>query len=92
MLKEMTFLSGLPVRAGMAPGEARRVGGRGRSSLAAALMAQRPPCNVLRKRPREEALLEAKRSHQRARGLDEELLYKMLRGLGRARTEISACG
>ena len=51
--------------------------------LAAALMAQRPPCDTLRKRPREHALLEAERSHQRARiaGLDEELLDEMLRGL-----------
>ena len=32
--------------------------------LAAALMAQRPPCDMLRKRPREDALLEAERSHQ----------------------------
>ena len=55
--------------------------------LAAALMAQRPPCNMLRKRPREDALLEAERSHQRARiaGLDEELLDEMLRGLERER-------
>ena len=34
--------------------------------LAAALMAQRPPCDMLRKRPREDALLEAERSHQRS--------------------------
>ena len=34
--------------------------------LAAALMAQRPPCDMLRKRPREAALLEAERSRQRA--------------------------
>ena len=49
--------------------------------IAAALMAQRPPCDMLRKRPREDALLEAERSHQRARiaGLDEELLDEMLR-------------
>ena len=62
------------------------MGGRGRS-LAAALMAQRPPCDMLRKRPREDALLEAERSHQRARvaGLDEELLDEMLRGLERER-------
>ena len=55
--------------------------------LAAALMAQRPPCDMLRKRPREDALLEAERSHQRARiaGLDEELLDEMLRGLERER-------
>ena len=54
--------------------------------LAAALMAQRP-CDMLRKRPREDALLEAERSHQRARiaGLDEELLDEMLRGLERER-------
>ena len=53
--------------------------------LAAALMAQRPPCD--KKRPREDALLEAERSHQRARiaGLDEELLDEMLRGLERER-------
>ena len=51
--------------------------------LAAALMAQRPPA----KRPREDALLEAERSHQRRRiaGLDEELLDEMLRGLERER-------
>ena len=50
-------------------------------------MAQRPPCDMLRKRPREDALLEAERSHQRARvaGLDEELLDEMLRGLERER-------
>ena len=55
--------------------------------LAAALMAQRPPCDMLRKRPREDALLEAERSRQRARiaGLDEELLDEMLRGLERER-------
>ena len=45
--------------------------------LAAALMAQRPPC----KRPREDALLEAERSHQSARiaHLDWELLGETLR-------------
>ena len=50
-------------------------------------MAQRPPCDMLRKRPRKDALLEAERSHQRARiaGLDEELLDEMLRGLERER-------
>ena len=55
--------------------------------LTAALMAQRPPCDMLRKRPREDALLEAECSHQRARiaGLDEELLDEMLRGLERER-------
>ena len=55
--------------------------------LAPAQMAQRPPCDMLRKRPREDALLEAERSHQRARiaGLDEELLDEMLRGLERER-------
>ena len=49
--------------------------------LAAALMAQRPP--YLRKRPREDALLEAERSHQRARisQLDWELLVETLRGM-----------
>ena len=49
--------------------------------LAAALMAQRPPCDMLRKRPREDALLEAERSHQRARiaHLDWELLGETLR-------------
>ena len=49
--------------------------------FAAALMAQRPPCDMLRKRPRKDALLEAKRSHQRARiaGLDEKLLDETLR-------------
>ena len=49
--------------------------------LAAALMAQRPPCDMLRKRPRKDVLLEAERSHQRrliAR-LDEELLDETLR-------------
>ena len=42
--------------------------------LAAALMAQRPPCD--KKRPREDALLEAERSHQRRRIelLEEQLL------------------
>ena len=51
--------------------------------IAAALMAQRPPCDMLRKRPREDALLEAERSRQRARiaGLDEELLDDKLRGI-----------
>ena len=55
--------------------------------LAAALMAQRPPCDMLRKRPCEDALLEAERSHQRARiaGLDEELLDEIQRGLERER-------
>ena len=45
--------------------------------LAAALMAQRPPY----KRPREDALLEAERSHQRhlIAQLDEELLDETLR-------------
>ena len=49
--------------------------------LAAALMAQRPPCD--KKRPCEDTLLEAERSHQRARiaGLDEELLDETLRGI-----------
>ena len=39
--------------------------------------------DMLRKRPREDALLEAERSHQRARiaGLDEELLDETLRGI-----------
>ena len=67
--------------------------------LAAALMAQRPPCDMLRKRPRDNALLEAERSHQRARiaGLDEKLLDETLRGIelereNSARTEISAGG
>ena len=47
----------------------------------------RPPCDTQRKRPREDALLEAERSHQRARiaGLDEELLDETLRGLERER-------
>ena len=46
----------------VASGKARCVGQpRGRS------MAQRPPCNALRKRPREDALLEADRSHQQRR-------------------------
>ena len=50
------------------------------SSLAAALMAQRPPCDVLRKRPCEDALLEAERSHQRRliAQLDWELLGETL--------------
>ena len=46
-------------------------------------------------RSREDALLEAQRSHQRARiaGLNEELLDEMLRAWsGSAKTEISACG
>ena len=44
--------------------------------LAAALMAQRPPCDMQRKRPREDALLEAERSHLRhlISQLDWELL------------------
>ena len=44
--------------------------------LVAALMAQRPPCDMQRKRPREDALLEAERSHQRhlIAQLDWELL------------------
>ena len=39
-------------------------------------MAQRPPCDMQRKRPREDALLEAERSHQRhlISQLDWELL------------------
>ena len=43
-------------------------------------MAQRPPCDMLRKRPREDALLEAERSHQRhiIAQLDEELLDETL--------------
>ena len=49
--------------------------------LAAALMAQRPPCDMQRKRPREDALLEAERSHQRhlIAQLDWELLGETLR-------------
>ena len=50
------FLQGLPMRAGMASGADD-------PCLAAAQMAQRPPA----KRPREDALLEAERSHQRRR-------------------------
>ena len=48
--------------------------------LAAALMAQRPPCDTQRKRPREDALLEAERSHQRhlIAQLDWELLGETL--------------
>ena len=48
--------------------------------LAAALMAQRPPCDMQRKRPREDALLEAERSHQRhlISQLDWELLGETL--------------
>ena len=48
--------------------------------LAAALMAQRPPCDMQRKRPREDALLEAERSHQRhlIAQLDWELLGETL--------------
>ena len=53
----MTFLAGLPLRAGMASGKAQR--GR----MTPAQMAQRPPT----KRPREDALLEADRT------LDEQL-------------------
>ena len=62
------------MRAGVASGEARRVGGRGRSCLAAALMAQRPP----NKRPREDALLEAERSRHRRRIelLEEEIVRR----------------
>ena len=45
--------------------------------LAAALMAQRPPCDMLRKRPREDALLEAERYI--IAQLDEELLDETLR-------------
>ena len=53
----------------------------GAPCLAAALMAQRPPCDMLRKRPREDALLEAERSRQRhiIAQLDEELLDETLR-------------
>ena len=66
------FLSGLPMRAGMASGEARRVGGRGRSlpcgcsdGPAASLQAAS-----------QDALLEAERLHQRhlIAQLDEKLL------------------
>ena len=55
--------------------------------LAAALMAQRPPCDMLRKRPREDALLEAERSHQRhiIAQLDEELLDETLHSEERER-------
>ena len=49
--------------AGVASGEARRRVGEDAPDLAAALMAQRPR----RERPREDALLEAERSHQRRR-------------------------
>ena len=58
----------------MASGEARKDA----PCLAAALMAQRPPCDMLRKRPREDALLEAERLHQRhlITQLDWELLGK----------------
>ena len=76
--------------------------------LAAALMAQRPPCD--KKRPREDALLEAERSHQRhlIAQLDWELerenrhLRRRVGGLNgvidrdreraRQRIEFSACG
>ena len=70
------FLSGLPMRAGMASGEARRVGGRGRSLPCGCSDAQRPPYE----RPREDALLEAERSRQRhlIAQLDEELLDETL--------------
>ena len=65
----------------MAPGDPAAWADEDAPCIAAALMAQRPPCDMLRKRPREDALLEAERSHQRARiaGLDEELLDEMLR-------------
>ena len=59
------FLSGLPMRAGMASGEARRVGGADAPCLADGPAAS---CDMLRKRPRKDALLEA-----------EELLDKTLR-------------
>ena len=58
--------------------------------FAAALMAQRPPCDMLRKRPREDALLEAERSHQRARRSSS--MKCCAAWSGSARTEISACG
>ena len=61
------FLQGLPLRAGMASGKAHY------PCLAAAQMAQRPPT----KRPREDALLEPERSHQRRR---IKLLNKHLLG------------
>ena len=61
------------MRAGMASEKASRVDGREDAPcLAAALMAQRPPA-----RPREDALLKAERSCQRAR---IELLNKQLLG------------
>ena len=59
--------------------------------LAAALMAQQPPCEMQRKRPREDALLEAERSHQRhlISQLDWELRAVWS---GSARTDIAqAC-
>ena len=49
------------------------------SCLAAALMAQRPST----KRPREDALLEAERSHQRRRILEERL-----RDLGQVKNKV----
>ena len=63
--------------------------------IAAALMAQRPPCDMQRKRPREDALLEAKRLHQRH--LIAQLDWKLLgetqcRMELDARTDISAGG
>ena len=51
--------------------------------LAAALMAQRPPA----KRPREDALLEAERSHQRRR---IELLEEQLLGASRSNASLRA--
>ena len=73
------------MRAGMASGKARRVGD---PCLAAAQMAQRPPA----KRPREDALLEAERSHQRRRIelLEEQLLGEEaeVRRLEKASTDL----
>ena len=62
--------------------------------LAAALMAQRPPCDMQRKRPREDALLEAERSHQRhlIAQLDWELLGETLCRMELERENISAGG
>ena len=81
------FLSGLPVRAGMASGEARRVGGRGRSLPCGCSDGPAASLRHAAQAASEDALLKAERSHQRARvaGLDEELLDEIQRGLERER-------
>ena len=59
----------------------------------AALMVQRSPDDALRKRPREDALLEAERSHQRRRVefLEEEMIRETMRCVEQERSNKLIC-